>query len=71
MLYEVITIIRFKGRLYVATSNGLSYLDEISSTLKPVSGLLAGNAQTFSLRKVNKQLLAADGTCLYNRNNFL
>ena len=59
-------IIRFKGRLYVATSNGLSYLDEISSTLKPVSGLLAGNAQTFSLRKVNNQLLAAVGTGLYN-----
>jgi signal transduction histidine kinase/ligand-binding sensor domain-containing protein len=59
-------IIRFKGRLYIATSNGLSYLDETSSTLKPVSGLLAGNSQTFSLLKINNQLLAAIGTGLYS-----
>ena len=59
-------ITRFKGRLYVATSNGLSYLDDKSSILKPVSGLLAGNSQTFSLLKINNQLLAAIGTGLYS-----
>ena len=59
-------IIRFKGTLYIATSNGLSYLDETSTTLKPVSGLLAGNSQTFSLLPINDQLLAAIGTGLYS-----
>jgi signal transduction histidine kinase/ligand-binding sensor domain-containing protein len=58
-------ILRHKEILYIATSNGLSYLDEKTTTLKPVKGLLAGNSQTFSLLSMNGQLLAAIGTGLY------
>jgi signal transduction histidine kinase len=58
-------ILRHNGILYIATSNGVFYLDEKESIIKPVTGLLAGNAQTFSLLSFNDQLLATVGTGLY------
>ncbi|MDZ7305348.1 MAG: GAF domain-containing protein, partial [candidate division KSB1 bacterium] len=54
-------MLRHKGTLYVGGANGVFYLDAASATFKPVSGVEAGNPQTFHLLTVGDELLAAVG----------
>jgi signal transduction histidine kinase/CheY-like chemotaxis protein len=61
----VYTMLRHKDILYVGGANGIFYLDGKSSTFKPVSGLSAGNPQTFHLLAVGDELLAGVSTGLY------
>jgi signal transduction histidine kinase/ligand-binding sensor domain-containing protein len=58
-------ILRHNDILYIATSNGIFYLNEEESIIKPVNGLVSGNAQTFSLLSISDQMLATVGTGLY------
>ncbi len=58
-------IIRHKGILYAATSNGLYFLDRHTSAFSPVSGWLPGNRQAFALIPMGERLLAAMGTGVY------
>ncbi|MCG8605262.1 GAF domain-containing protein [bacterium] len=61
----VYSIVRHKGVLYVGGANGIFYLDAESKSFKQVTGLEAGNPQTFALLPVGGELLAAVSTGLY------
>ena len=65
---SVLSIIRFKGVLYYATTNGVFYVDSKTSTIKQVTGFAPGNQQSFHLVSVKDQLLVAHGTGLYQIN---
>ncbi len=45
----ILDMVRHKGVLYVATGNGVFYLDPLSSAFKSVEGLPPGNPQSFSM----------------------
>ena len=57
-------IIRHKGILYVANSDGIFYLDEKTSMFKPVIGI-SGVPQSFDMLSVDDELLAAVNGGLY------
>jgi signal transduction histidine kinase/CheY-like chemotaxis protein/ligand-binding sensor domain-containing protein len=61
----VYSISRHKGILYTATDNGVFYLDAATSTFKLVSGLAAGNRQSWKLLTLGDNLLAVVGTGIY------
>jgi signal transduction histidine kinase/ligand-binding sensor domain-containing protein len=62
---SVLSTTRYKGVLYISTTNGVFYLDGKTSSIKQVTGFLTGNNQSFNLITVQDQLLTTHGTGLY------
>lgn len=62
---SVLSMQRYKGVLYISTTNGIFYLDGKDSKIKQVFGFISGNNQSFNLSIVRDQLLTTHGTGLY------
>ena len=61
----VADVVRHKGVLYVATGVGVFYLDETSSTFKPVTGFAPGNSQATGLASNGDVLMVGYGSGLH------
>jgi len=58
-------MIRFKGILYVTTTQGLYYLDAKERSFKPLGGMASGGIQSWYFETARGQLLVATQTGLY------
>ncbi len=58
-------IVRHKGTLYIASQDGIFFIDPKTSVIKPVTGYGAGTTQTFHLLSIGDELLAAVNIGLY------
>jgi signal transduction histidine kinase len=59
---------RYQGVLYIATNDGVYFLDETDSRLKMIDGIV-GNAQSFFFREINNELFIAVNQGVYRIQN--